>query len=281
MVSDKGELEKINEVTSGGAAPCHISLDKSEKVLMAANYNGGNIAAFPVAEDGSLGEMSAFHQHIGSGAHPSRQKGPHAHSINTDPENHYALVADLGLDRLFVYKFDAAKGSLEPNDPPFARVKDSSGPRHLAFHPGGTTAYLINEIASTVTVFDYDSRNGKLSEVQTISTLPAGYKGRSSTAEVVVDPSGRYLYGSNRGHDSIAVFCINQDSGKLELLQHRSTGGKSPRNFCLSPDGRFLLAANQNSDNLLVFPVDQSSGKILDPVEEISLPAPVCIRFMK
>ncbi|MCK5795293.1 MAG: beta-propeller fold lactonase family protein, partial [Anaerolineales bacterium] len=161
------------------------------------------------------------------------------------------------------------------------KIQDGSGPRHFAFHPGGVHAYLINETASTITVFDYDSSIGKLNEIQTISTLPPDFNGRNATAEVVVDPSGRYLYGSNRGHDSIAVFSIGQDSGKLEAIQHRSTGGRSPRNFCLSPDGKFLLAANQRSDNLLVFPVDQSSGKILDPVEEISLKAPVCVRFMK
>jgi len=281
VVSDKGELEKINEVTSGGAAPCHISLDRSEQVLLAANYNGGNIVAFQIKKDGSLGEMSSFHQHTGSGTNPSRQKGPHAHSINTDPSNQYAMVADLGLDKLFVYKFDVSTGSLVLNDPPYARVQDGAGPRHLAFHPDGSIAYLINEMASTITVFNYDSGNGRLKEVQTISTLPADFKGRNSTAEVVVDPSGRYLYGSNRGHDSIAVFSIDQDGGKLEFLQHRSTGGNSPRNFCLSPDGKFLLAANQRSDNLLVFPLDEASGEILDPVEKISLKAPVCIRFMK
>ncbi len=276
-----GGLVKINEVTSGGAAPCFISLDKTEKVLLAANYNGGNIAAFPIEGDGSLGRMSSFHQHSGSGTDPSTQTVPHAHSINTDPTNHFAMVADLGLDKLFVYKFEANTGSLAPNDPPYVKIQDGSGPRHFAFHPGGTQAYLINETASTVTVFDYDSATGRLNEIQTISTLPEDFKGRNATAEIVVDPSGRYLYGSNRGHDSIAVFSISQDSGKLEAIQHRSTGGRSPRNFCLSPDGKFLLAADQRSDTRLVFSVDQSSGKILDPVEEVSLKAPVCIRFMK
>ncbi len=168
-----------------------------------------------------------------------------------------------------------------PNDPPFVKVEAQSGPRHLAFHPGGSFAYLINEIASTITVFSYESDGCRLKEIQTVSTPPADFEGRNSTAEVVVDPSGRYVYGSNRGHDSIAVFSINQDDGKLSMLQVRSTGGKSPRNFCLSPDGRFLLAANQRSDNLLVFPVDENSGELLDPVEEITLKAPVCIRFMK
>ena len=276
-----GGLVKINEVTSGGAAPCHIALDRTERMLMAANYNGGSVAAFPVMEDGSLGERSFFHQHTGSGTNTSRQDIPHAHSANPSPDNRFALVTDLGLDKVFVYRLNPEKGGMELNIPAYAVVADGSGPRHLAFHPSRSVVYVINEMASTVTVFNYQPDAGTLSEIQTISTLPADFEGRSSTAEVVVDPSGRYLYGSNRGHDSIAVFSIDQDNGKLEALQHRSTGGRSPRNFCLSPDGRFLLAANQRSDNLLVFPVDQSSGKILDPVEEISLKAPVCIRFMK
>jgi 6-phosphogluconolactonase len=191
------------------------------------------------------------------------------------------MVADLGLDKVFVYKLETDSGKLLPNDPPFVKVKAQSGPRHLAFHPGGSFAYLINEIASTITAFSYESAGGLLKEIQTVSTLPADFEGRNSTAEVVVDSSGRHLYGSNRGHDSIAVFSINQDDGKLAMLQVRSTGGRSPRNFCLTPDGRFLLAANQRSDNLLVFPVDESSGELLDPVEEITLKAPVCIRFMK
>lgn len=281
VISEKGGLDKINDVTSGGAAPCHVSLDRTEKFLFAANYNGGNIAVFPVQKDGSLGEMSSFHQHSGSGSDRPNQRGPHAHSINTDPTNRFAMVADLGLDKLFVYKLETDTGKLLPNDPPFVKVKAQSGPRHLAFHPGGSFAYLINEIASTITVFSYESAGGRLEEIQTVSTLPADFQGRNSTAEVVVDSSGRFLYGSNRGHNSIAVFSINQDSGKLEMRQVRSTGGKSPRNFCLSPDGKFLLAANQRSDSLLVFPVDGSSGELLDPVEEITLKAPVCIRFMK
>ena len=281
IVSSKGELERLNEVSSGGAAPCHISLDRSERVLMAANYNGGNIAAFPLEKDGSLGKISSFHQHRGSGSDLPNQREPHAHSINTDPSNRFAMVADLGLDTLFVYRLNPETGLLAPHDPPFVKVKRKSGPRHLAFHPGGSFAYLINEIASTITVFKYDSESGRLEEIQTVSTLPEDFDGRNSTAEVVVHPSGRYLYGSNRGHDSIAVFEIDRQSGKLEPAQHRATGGRSPRNFCLSPDGKFLLAANQRSDNLLVFPLEESSGRILDPVDEISTKAPVCIRFVK
>ncbi|MFH1964389.1 MAG: lactonase family protein [Acidobacteriota bacterium] len=281
IVSDKGELEKLNEVTSGGAAPCHISLDRSEQMLMTANYNGGSIAAFPVLEDGSLGGMSSFDQHTGSSVNPTRQNIPHAHSINSSPDNRFALVPDLGLDKVFVYRLDPEKKSLEKNDPPYATVPGGSGPRHLTFHPNGSVVYVINEMASTVTVFSYQAKEGTLQAIQSVSTRPEGFEGRNSTAEVVVDPSGRYLYGSNRGHDSIAVFSIDQDTGKLEVVQHRRTGGRTPRNFCLSPDGKFLLAANQRSDNLLVFPLDEASGEILDPVEKISLKAPVCIRFMK
>jgi len=281
VVSSRGDLEKINQVSSGGAAPCHISLDRSERVLMAANYNGGNISVFPLEEDGSLGEMSSFHQHSGSGSELRNQREPHAHSINPDPSNRFAMVADLGLDRLFVYRLNPESGELVPHNPAFVKVEQKSGPRHLAFHSNGSLAYLINEIASTITVFEYDFEQGSLEEIQTVSTLPEDFKGRNATAEVVAHPSGRYLYGSNRGHDSIAVFEIDGKSGRLEPVQYRSTGGRSPRNFCLSPDGKFLLAANQRSDNLLVFPLEESSGKLLDPVEEIKLKSPVCIRFVK
>ncbi len=276
-----GGLTKINEVASGGAAPCHIALDRTESMLMTANYNGGSVAAFPVMKDGSLGERSFFHQHAGSGTDPSRQDVPHAHSVNPSPDNRFALVPDLGLDKVFVYRLNPEKGGMELNVPSYAVVADGSGPRHLAFHPGRSVVYVINEMASTVTVFDYQTDAGALSEIQTVSTLPIGFEGRNSTAEVAVDPSGRFLYGSNRGHNSIAVFSIDQDSGKLEAVQHHPTGGSTPRNFCLSPDGKFLLAANQRSDNLLVFPLDAASGKLLDPVEEINLKAPVCIRFVK
>lgn len=281
VISPKGDLEKINEVSSGGAAPCHISLDRSERVLMTANYNGGNIAVFPLGEDGSLGKMSSFHQHQGAGSDLPNQRSPHAHSINPDPSNRFAMVADLGLDKLFVYQLNPADGILIPHSPAFVQVKQKSGPRHLAFHPNGSLAYLINEIASTITVFEYDSKAGRLEEIQTVSTLPKDFSGRNSTAEVVVHPSGRYLYGSNRGHDSIAVFKIEESSGRLEPLQYKLSGGRSPRNFCLSPNGNFLLAANQRSDNLVVFPVERASGRLLDPVEEIRTNSPVCVRFAK
>lgn len=278
-VGSSGELQLINEVTSGGAAPCHISLDRSEQMLMAANYNGGNIAAFPILANGELGEMSSFHQHTGSSVHPSRQQAPHAHSINPDPDNRFALVADLGLDKVFVYRLDPEAATLERNSPAFARVSPGSGPRHLAFHPNGSVVYVINEMASTITVFRYQPEEGALLEIATESTLPEGFEGRNSTAEVVVEAGGKYLYGSNRGHDSIAVFSIDQESGKLAPVQHRSTEGRTPRNFCLSPDGRFLLAANQRSDNIVVFPIDADTGKLLDPVDEAKLGSPVCIRF--
>lgn len=280
-ITSSGGLVKLNEVPSGGAAPCHIALDRTEQVLMAANYNGGNVSIFPLMADGSLGPMSCLRQHSGSGVNPARQKGPHAHSINPSPDNRFALAADLGLDKVFVYRLDTEAGRLEVNTPAFARVSPGSGPRHLAFHPTRSVVYVINEIASTVTVFRYQPDEGALMEIQSVSTLPEGFQDRNSTAEVVVSPDGKYLYGSNRGHDSIAVFVIDQDSGKLEPVQHRPTGGRTPRNFCLSPDGGYLLAANQRSGNMVVFPLDQATGKLLDPVDEVSLQAPVCIKFVK
>ncbi|MCI0420866.1 MAG: lactonase family protein, partial [Acidobacteria bacterium] len=249
-IAADGKLTLLNRQASGGAAPCHLVIDRAGKHLLLANYGGGSVAALPIATDGRLGEATAFIQHSGSSANPQRQKGPHAHSINLDKANRFAVAADLGLDKLLVYRFDAAKGTLAANDPPSASVKPGSGPRHFAFHPGGRYAYVINELASTVTAFQYDAGKGVLKELQTLSTLPKDFTGSNSTAEVQVHPSGRFLYGSNRGHDSIAVFAIAAN-GTLRHIENESTGGSTPRNFGISPDGQYLLAANQKSDSVV------------------------------
>jgi 6-phosphogluconolactonase len=274
-----GKLELLNQQSSGGAGPCHLVVDPPGRNVLVANYGGGSVAALPIRDDGGLGESTAFVQHEGSSVNPRRQGGPHAHSINLDAANRFAFVADLGLDKILVYRFDAARGTLTPNDTPWAAVAPGSGPRHFAFHPGGKVAYVINELLSTVTAFAYDADRGVLEEVQTISTLPDGFDGDNTTAEVQVHPSGRFLFGSNRGHDSIAVFAIDPDSGRLSAVEHESTQGHTPRNFGVDPTGRYLLAANQNSDSVVVFRIDANSGALTPTGQKIEVPSPVCIKM--
>jgi 6-phosphogluconolactonase len=275
-----GKLTALNTVSAQGGGPCHVNLDKTGHTLAVANYNTGSVAAFPVGADGSLGEASAFDQHKGSSVNPQRQKGPHAHSVNFSPDNRFLMSSDLGLDQVLIYRVDPAKATLSANDPPFARVKPGSGPRHFAFHPSARFAYVINEIASTVTAFSYDAARGALTEIQTLSTLPAGVTDRNSTAELEMHPSGKFLYGSNRGHNSIAVFAVDQEKGALTLIQNASTQGGPPRNFALAPGGQYLFAANQDTDTIVLFRVDAQTGKLTPTGETVQIDAPVCIRFV-
>jgi 6-phosphogluconolactonase len=275
-----GVLGSINKQSSRGAAPCHLSIDHTGKAVLVANYSGGSVAALPIGDDGRLGPATAFAQHEGSSADKSRQSEPHAHSINLDAGNRFAVAADLGLDKLLVYKFDPLKPALVPDDPPFAKVAPGSGPRHFAFHPDGKHAYVINELKSTVTAFDYNAERGVLSEIQTIGTLPVGFTGSSSTAEVQVHPSGKFLYGSNRGHDSIAVFAIEPGTGRLKALEQVPTGGKNPRNFGIDATGKFLLAANQDSDTIKVFKIDGETGRLTPTGQIVAVPVPVCVKFV-
>ena len=275
-----GKLTFLNEVASRGREPCHVSLDKTGKFVMVANYGGGSAAVFPVLADGRLGEASAFVEHHGSSVNPERQEGPHAHSIATSPDNRFVLAADLGLDRLLVYRFDAAQGSLEPNDPPFATVKPGAGPRHFAFHPSGRFVYTINEMGSSIAAFSYDAARGSLREIETVSTLPKDFAGASDTAEIEAHPSGKFLYGSNRGHDSIAVFAIDGGKGTLTLVEHVPTGGKTPRSFAIDPAGSCLVVANQDSDNLVVFRIDARTGRLTPSGKALDVPSPVCVTFV-
>jgi 6-phosphogluconolactonase len=275
-----GKLTLLNRVSTKGSGPCFVSVDKSGKAVLVANYGSGSVALLPVKEDGSLAEASAFVQHSGSGANPRRQQGPHAHSINVSPDNRFAIAADLGLDKLLVYRLDAVKGTLTPNDPPFAKVDPGSGPRHFAFHPDARHAYVINEIASTVTAFTWDAARGVLDPVQTVSTLPKDFKGESNCAEVQVHPNGRFLYGSNRGHDSIAIFSIDRTKGTLTPVGHVSTQGKTPRNFGIDPTGSYLFAANQDSGNIVVFRIDAKTGSLTPAGQTLEAGAPVCVRFV-
>jgi 6-phosphogluconolactonase len=257
-----------------------VTVDRLGKNALVANYGGGSIACLPIGEDGRLGDATAFVQHKGSSVNPQRQQGPHAHSINLDAANRFAFVADLGLDKVLVYRFDQSAGTLEPNDPPAASIAPGSGPRHFAFHPGGRFAYVINEMKSTVTAFAYDADRGTLQTFQTVSTLPEDSDGRSSTAEVQVHPSGKFLYGSNRGHDSIAAFAIDAATGRLTPIGHESTQGKNPRNFGIDPTGAYLLAANQDNDNIVAFRIDAATGKLRPAGQSIHVPMPVCVKFM-
>lgn len=276
-----GDLKKINQKSSGGAGPCHLSVDATGKCLAVANYGGGSVASLPIKPDGSLAEAASFIQHKGSSVDPARQKEPHAHSANFDAGNHYAIVADLGLDKLLVYKLDPATARLKPNDPPSASAPAGGGPRHLAFHPNGKFAYANNEMKSSVTAYSYDAQRGVLEPLQTITTLPADFKGENSTAEVRVHPNGNFAYVSNRGDDSIAIFAIDKATGQLTAAGHQKTGGRVPRNFNLDPSGRWLLAANQDTHNVVVFSVDEKTGQLKPTGNEVKVGSPVCVRFLE
>lgn len=275
-----GKLERLNAESSGGSGPCHLSVDKAGKNVLVANYSDGKVAALPIDETGRLKPPSSVIQHRGKGANPARQEGPHAHSINFDPANRFAFAADLGLDKVLIYRFDAASGTLSPNEPPAARLAPGAGPRHFAFHPSGQFAYLISEMGNTITVFRYDADSGTLHEIQTLSTLPADFKGESYTAEVVVHPSGRFVYGSNRGHDSLAIFSVDAATGKLTPVGYEPTQGHHPRNFAIDPTGKFLLAANMNSDTVVVFRVDPATGRLEPTGQTLKLSRPSCVRFI-
>lgn len=275
-----GKLTFLNRQSSRGDGPCHVSVDHSGRFVFVANYGSGSVAALPVQAGGRLGEAAGFVQHEGFSVNKQRQAGPHAHWIDMDPGSKFVLACDLGLDKLLVYKLDQAQGTLAANDPPFATVTLGSGPRHLAFHPNGVFAYLINEMSNTVTAIAFHPQRGALKEFQTVRTLPADFTGRSSTAEIEVHPSGKFLYGSNRGHDSLAVFAIDQGTGKLTLVEHQPTQGKNPRNFAIDPSGRWLLAANQDSDSVVVFSLDPETGRLKALGQSIEVGKPVCVKFV-
>lgn len=274
-----GKLTPLNQQSSEGAGPCHLVVDATGKNVLVANYGGGNVAALPIGDDGKLAKASSVMQHKGTSVDPKRQTAPHAHSINLDAKSKFAFAADLGLDQVVVYKFDSAKGLLAPNDPPFAKVASGAGPRHFAFHPSGKFAYVINELGNTVTGFSYDAEKGKLTEIQTISTLPPDFKEPSYTAEVVVHPSGKYLYGSNRYHNSLAAFAVDQSSGKLTLLEITPVGGKLPRNFNVDPTGKWILVGNHEDDTMSVMKIE-SDGRLKLIRNDVPVSAAVCIKFV-
>ena len=279
IAPDTGKLTLLNQQGSGGAGPCYVSVDKEGKNALAANYGSGSACVLPIGADGRLAAATSVIQHTGSGANPKRQKEPHAHCIDLDPTGQFAMVADLGLDKVMIYRLDAAKGTLTPNDPAFAAVAPGAGARHIAFHPNGRFAYVINEMGGTITVFAYDGQRGAMKELQSVPTLPADFHGENSTAEVAVHPSGRFVYGSNRGHDSIAIFGVDGEAGTLKVLGHQSSQGKNPRCFGIDPTGTWLLAANQNSDSVVVFRIDPATGGLTPTGATATVSSPVCVKF--
>lgn len=276
-----GRLKKLNQQSARGTASCDLDVDATGKTLVVANYASGSVASLPVKEDGMLGEAATFVQHSGSSIDPERQKGPNAHSIVISPDNRFALAADLGIDKILVYQLDAAKAKLTPNDAQsFAKMQPGSGPRHITFHPNGRHVYVINELANTVTCFDYTPASGTLTERQTLTTLPDGFSGKSYTADLKITPDGKYLYGTNRGHDSIASYRIGED-GRLTLLSIDPSLGKGPQNLLITPDGRWLLCANMPGNSVVVFRIDATSGKITATGTPVEMPMPSCIRWAK
>lgn len=272
-----GALTLLNQQSSGGGGPCHVDVPRSGKAVLVANYGGGSVASLPVKGDGSLGEAVSFFQHTGTDF-TKRQNGPHAHCVNFDASGKFVYAADLGLDKVMIYRFDAVTAKIAPADPPFAKTHKAAGPRHFAIHPNQQSAYVINEIDKTVTAFKRDVKTGALTSMQTLSTVPEGVTG-GSTAELFMHPSGKFLYGSNRGHDSIAIFKVDAVTGKLTAAGHESTQGKTPRSFGITPCGKFLLAANQQSDTVVVFRIDQESGALNATGQVVEVPVPVCVVF--
>jgi 6-phosphogluconolactonase len=257
-----------------------VAVDKSGKVVFVANYGGGSIESIPLLPDGKLGAVGSFIQHEGSSVDKSRQEGPHAHSANPTPGNRFVVAADLGLDQLRVYKLDTAKGTLTLNDPPYATVKPGSGPRHFSFSPNGRYGYVINEMACTITGFTWDDKKGVLKEIETVSTLPGQVEKGFSTAEIHVHPKGKFLYGSNRGHNSIAVYEIARN-GSLRQVEIQPSQGKTPRGFGIDPSGQWLVAGNQDSDNIVVFKIDQKTGKLQSTGKTVEVGKPVCVEFLE
>lgn len=273
-----GALTFLNTLPSGGAAPCHLTLDARGRHAFVANYWAGTVSAFPIGSDGRLGAASALVQHpMPKGA--DADAGPHAHSVDLDASNRHLIVADLGLDTVFSYAFDAGKGTLEKAST--LSLAAGAGPRHFAFHPDGRHAYVISELDSTLTALDYDAATGALKASQTVSTLPAGFTGKSYTAEVAVSADGRFLYGSNRGHDSLAIFAIDAASGRLSLVGHQPTQGKHPRHFAIDPTGTFLLVANRDSDNVVVFRIAKATGLLTQVGEPYRVPRAVCLSMTR
>lgn len=276
LLGRTGKLKLLNRQSSLGTASCYLDIDKSGKAVVVANYTTGSVASLPVNEDGSLGEAASFIQHNGSSVDPTRQKEPHAHSIVVSPDQKFVYAADLGLDKVLAYALDPKTAKLSDSSQPFVRTLPGAGPRHLTFHPNGKHLYVINELANSISEFDYDPKTGTLIEGQTVSTVPEDFVGTSHTADLKITPDGRFLYGTNRGHDSIAAYQID-DQGQLSLLDIVPSLGKGPQNLAITSDGQFLLCANMPGNNVIVFRIDNKTGALTPVGEPVSMPSPSCI----
>ena len=278
-----GALTLLNQESAAGPGPCHLTVDEKGQTVLVANYSGGSVTSLALSRDGRLGAPAPVIQHTGASVHPTRQTAPHAHAITVAPGNRFALTPDLGLDKVLIYRLDAAKARLTPNSPAFAVLPPGSGPRHLAFHPNGRFVYVINELLCTMAAFSFDPQRGEMKELQVVSTLPPGEKVQPgfSTAEVAAHPSGKFLFGSNRGHNTIVTFAVDAATGRLTHVANESTQGKTPRHFAVDPTGTWLLAENQGSDNVVVFRIDPASGRLAATGQTLAVPSPVCAVFAR
>ncbi|MGA2683720.1 MAG: lactonase family protein [Verrucomicrobiota bacterium] len=275
-----GKLEFLDQQSSGGSGPCHLAVDAAGRFLVVANYDSGSVAAFPVQTGGFIGPATAVIQHHGSSIDPQRQAGPHAHCIALDSAHHRVFACDLGLDKVMIYRLNETNGALIADENPWVELKPGSGPRHIAFSPNGRQACVISEMASTLTTFAYDPEHGALKAEQTVSLLPPDFQGKNTAAEVAFLPSGKFIYGSNRGDDSIAVFAVNESTGRLKFVERQSTRGKTPRCFAIDPTGQYLIVANQNSDNIVVFRIDTQTGLLMWTGQTVEVGQPVCVTFV-
>lgn len=277
--AETGGLTLLNRQSSKGSGPCHVNVDHAGHNVFVANYGSGSAAVLPIEPDGKLAAATGFVQHTGASVNRDRQKGPHAHSTNISPDDRFTFVADLGIDKIMIYRLDAEAGTIVPNEPPFVKSKPGDGPRHFTFAPSGKFAYVINEMGCTMTAFSYDAASGTLTEIQTVPTLPSDFKGSSTCAEIRVHPSGKFLYGSNRGHDSIVVYRIDPEKGTLTFVEHETAGIKTPRNFNIDPTGAFCLVASLDADNVGVFRIDRTTGALTPTERKVTVGQPCCIRF--
>ncbi|RIV22232.1 lactonase family protein [Fibrisoma montanum] len=275
-----GTLKPLNQQSSKGRGPCHVSIDQTGKLAFVSNYGGGVFTVLPIKADGTLGEPSESIEYTGSGPNQQRQEKPHIHSATLSPDNRFVYVADLGSDKVYIYEIDPANGKVKPASTPFASVKPGSGPRHLAIHPNGRYVYVVEELTSAVASFNRDARTGALTLLQdNVKTLPADFSGNNTSADIHTDPAGKFLYQSNRGFNALAMMSIATD-GKVTLIGQQPTGGKTPRNFLIDPKGQYVLAANQETDNITIFRLDSKTGKLTDTGKSVRVPSPVCLKLM-
>ena len=274
---ESGSLTLLNEQHAGGDLPCYLSVERTGRCLLSGNYGSGSVSTLPIDEEGRVQPVSQVVRHEGSSVDSGRQEGPHVHSIVLSPDQRFAFSADLGIDKVMCYELDAASATIEPTGQGFVSTRAGAGPRHVSFHPDGSRAYVINELDSTIAVFDYDAESGSLSERQTLSALPGDYDGENFCADVRAHPSGRFLYGSNRGHDSIVIMSIDGTTGELTSFAHEPSGGAWPWNLEFDPAGEFLLAANQRGNLVSCFRIDPDTGALEPAGSPVEVPGAVCV----